>query len=237
MTGTPPVAVALHPVLAGVAGVVLGAALGVALVVHPRWGEPVRRVLGLHPAEPAGAADGLDKHHTRILQAVGAIEGGGDESSDEEDEEEDEEGEEEDGGEEKQDADSDEEEDGERLKMVLLVRSDLKMGRGKIAAQCGHAAVGLYRRGLCQPDWCQNILDWQHRGVAKITLKVDDEAAMDAVTAYAAERGLPTFTVRDAGHTQVAPGTRTVAAYGPAPESVVNSISGKTGKFPLALLS
>ena len=30
------------------------------------------------------------------------------------------------------------------LKMVFLVRQDLKMGAGKIAAQVAHAAIGLY---------------------------------------------------------------------------------------------
>ena len=31
------------------------------------------------------------------------------------------------------------------LKMVLIVRDDLKMGIGKIGAQCGHATLGAYQ--------------------------------------------------------------------------------------------
>jgi hypothetical protein len=47
--------------------------------------------------------------------------------------------------------DSEDEEDestlqNEPLKLVMIVRTDLKMGKGKIAAQCCHAAVGAYRR-------------------------------------------------------------------------------------------
>ena len=30
------------------------------------------------------------------------------------------------------------------VKMVLVVRNDLKMGKGKLGAQCGHATLGTY---------------------------------------------------------------------------------------------
>ena len=33
----------------------------------------------------------------------------------------------------------------DEIKMVLVVREDLKMGKGKIGAQCGHATLGSYR--------------------------------------------------------------------------------------------
>jgi PTH2 family peptidyl-tRNA hydrolase len=32
------------------------------------------------------------------------------------------------------------------VKMVLVVREDLKMGKGKIGAQCGHATLGAYKQ-------------------------------------------------------------------------------------------
>jgi len=37
-------------------------------------------------------------------------------------------------------------------KMVLVVRSDLKMGKGKIGAQCGHAVLGAYKKGVASAD-------------------------------------------------------------------------------------
>mmetsp|Transcript_33570 Transcript_33570/g.79679 ORF Transcript_33570/g.79679 Transcript_33570/m.79679 type:complete len:110 (+) Transcript_33570:79-408(+) len=42
-------------------------------------------------------------------------------------------------------------------KMVLVVRQDLKMGKGKIAAQCSHAAVGVVQE-LCSSRWGSKIL-------------------------------------------------------------------------------
>ena len=41
--------------------------------------------------------------------------------------------------------DGDEDDMGEPLKMVLVVRTDLDMGKGKIAAQCGHATLAAYK--------------------------------------------------------------------------------------------
>ena len=35
----------------------------------------------------------------------------------------------------------------EEVKMVLVVNTELKMGVGKIAAQCGHGAVACYKLG------------------------------------------------------------------------------------------
>nr|CAH0105900.1 unnamed protein product [Daphnia galeata] len=35
---------------------------------------------------------------------------------------------------------------GKTFKLVLVVRNDLKMGKGKIAAQCSHAAVAAYKQ-------------------------------------------------------------------------------------------
>ena len=36
---------------------------------------------------------------------------------------------------------SDEDEEGEEHKLIMVVRSDLGMRKGKIAAQCGHATL------------------------------------------------------------------------------------------------
>ena len=118
--------------------------------------------------------------------------------------------------------------------MVLVVRSDLGMGHGKIAAQCGHAVLGAYQAALGEkPEW---VSAWESRGCAKVALKCDGEAAMDEIAAAAEAAGLPTYVVTDAGHTQVAPGSRTVLGIGPAPVGEIDVLTGKSGQFPLRLL-
>ncbi|KAG0725317.1 putative peptidyl-tRNA hydrolase 2 [Chionoecetes opilio] len=43
-------------------------------------------------------------------------------------------------------------------KMVLVVQGNLKMGRGKLAAQCCHGTLAAYRRGRCRPLEREQVL-------------------------------------------------------------------------------
>lgn len=97
--------------------------------------------------------------------------------------------------------------------MLLIVRNDLKMGKGKIAAQCGHGSVGAYERAM---QHCPNLVRaWNNSGCAKIAVKVESEAELMAISRKAKELKFNTCLVRDAGHTQVEPNTKTVLAIGP----------------------
>ena len=44
------------------------------------------------------------------------------------------------------------------LKMVMVVRTDLKMGKGKIGAQCGHATLGAYS---VVKKWAKSSTYWK----------------------------------------------------------------------------
>ena len=130
--------------------------------------------------------------------------------------------------------DSDEEVPAGRLKQLMVVRTDLGMKKGKQCAQCCHASLGSWKvakRG--RPAW---VAAWDRRGCAKIAVKCPSEELMDAVAAACAEAGLPCYIVEDAGHTQVAPGSRTVLGIGPAPEEAIDAITGPAGLYPLKLL-
>jgi peptidyl-tRNA hydrolase, PTH2 family len=108
-------------------------------------------------------------------------------------------------------------------KMVLVVNMSLQMGKGKIAAQCGHAALGAYRIAV---EKCPTAVRWWLRmGQAKIAVKCDDDAQLEAIATVARAAGLVCCQIEDAGKTQIAAGSRTVLAIGPAPVSSFKGIS------------
>lgn len=135
--------------------------------------------------------------------------------------------------------DCDEVPDDDELKMVLLVRNDLGMSKGKIAAQCCHAAVGCWQISSSggKQQWRNWAQAWNFRGAAKITLRLDNEQQMDTIAAEASKRGLPTMTIEDAGRTEIPEGTRTVTGIGPAPKKIIDALTGPKGTFPLKLLA
>ena len=111
------------------------------------------------------------------------------------------------------------------FKLLLVVRRDLKMGIGKIAAQCGHATLGVYR--LQQTLHGSSLQPWMDSGQAKVVCRVDSLAELEALADKSKLMGLITYTVRDAGRTQVEEGSSTVLAIGPAESSVLDSVTGK----------
>ncbi|XP_014209461.1 peptidyl-tRNA hydrolase 2, mitochondrial [Copidosoma floridanum] len=112
---------------------------------------------------------------------------------------------------------------GDYCKLVLIVRNDLKMGKGKVAAQCAHAAVAAYKQATKHPSI---LKAWQNCGQTKIALKCDNETEMLSLYEAAKAIGLLSYVVRDAGQTQVAPGSLTVCSVGPGPCETIDEITG-----------
>ena len=109
-------------------------------------------------------------------------------------------------------------------KMVLCVNTSLGMGKGKIAAQCCHAAVGCYKKGtkVCPAG----VKAWELTGCAKIAVKCPSEdEMMNEILIKAINAGIPAYFVEDAGRTQIAAGSRTVLGLGPAPVHVFEGIT------------
>ena len=109
------------------------------------------------------------------------------------------------------------------VKQAVVVRTDLGMGRGKIAAQAGHACVlGAEHIRKTHPEW---FSQWFEAGQKKIVLKVPGIKELHEIKRHAVEIGLPCLEVADAGHTQVSPGTVTCVSVGPAPENLIDKIT------------
>jgi PTH2 family peptidyl-tRNA hydrolase len=108
------------------------------------------------------------------------------------------------------------------LKQVILVRTDLKLPKGKMAAQCAHASVEAYI--IADKSKAKH---WHNSGMKKIVLKVKDEKELYVYVQDAKDAGLITAIITDAGHTVVEPGTVTCAAIGPDEEINIDRITGK----------
>jgi len=119
---------------------------------------------------------------------------------------------------------------GERdLKMVMVLRGELRLTAGKLAVQAAHAAVMLVR--LAEKKDPGTLEGWLQQGQRKIALVVPTLVELESLERAARSRGISSVWVEDAGFTEVPPGTRTCLGLGPAPDSVLDPLTG-----PLELL-
>ncbi|MBI4017181.1 MAG: peptidyl-tRNA hydrolase [Candidatus Aenigmarchaeota archaeon] len=106
-------------------------------------------------------------------------------------------------------------------KLVILIRDDLKLTKGKMAAQAAHAAVD------CALTADKKLLDeWLDEGAKKVVLKTADLKELLKYKELAKKAGLNHALITDAGHTQVPAGTTTVLGIGPDEEKRIDSITG-----------
>jgi peptidyl-tRNA hydrolase, PTH2 family len=115
------------------------------------------------------------------------------------------------------------------FKQVIIVRRDVNMGTGKIAAQVAHAAVmGAEKVKASRKEWFNS---WFGAGQAKVVVKVKNVEELIKVRNRAEELYLPVVQVQDSGLTQIPPGTITCIGIGPAPSELVDKVT-----FELKLL-
>ncbi|KAF2748926.1 PTH2-domain-containing protein [Sporormia fimetaria CBS 119925] len=114
----------------------------------------------------------------------------------------------------------------EECKLVLVVRTDLGMTKGKIGAQCGHATLACYKHFLRHAPDSAILRRWERTGQAKVALQVKSEEELEMLQAQALSLGLCAHIVHDAGRTQIASGSATVLGIGPAPKGVIDQVTG-----------
>ena len=139
-----------------------------------------------------------------------------------------------------------------KSKQMIVMRRDLKMRKGKIAAQAGHACVeatlmALAREGRLDqvrvtPTESWVYLDdtgtpstplsrWFDAGVAKVCVYVDGEEALLDLAVKGREQGFAVALVRDAGYTEFhGEPTYTCLAFEPLSPEQIDPI---TGDLPL----
>lgn len=110
-------------------------------------------------------------------------------------------------------------------KQVIVFRSDLKLSKGKIAAQAGHAAVSAAQEAHNRHrSWWDA---WLFEGQRKVAVKVKDEKELLELKERANDLGLPNALIVDRGLTEIPPGTITSLGIGPAPAEKVDKLTGK----------
>jgi len=105
------------------------------------------------------------------------------------------------------------------MKQAILIRHDLKLPKGKLAAQASHASVEAVLRS--DKD---KVKMWRNGGQMKIVLKINDLKELRKYNQLAKDNGLTTAVITDAGKTVIAPGTTTALAIGPDEKDKVDQI-------------
>jgi PTH2 family peptidyl-tRNA hydrolase len=113
-------------------------------------------------------------------------------------------------------------------KQVIVFRADLKLSKGKLAAQAGHAAVSAAEEARKRHrGWWEA---WLFEGQRKIAVKVQNEKELLELEEAAKDLGLPNALIVDRGLTEIPPDTITCLGIGPAPEEQMDRL---TGQLPL----
>lgn len=113
----------------------------------------------------------------------------------------------------------------EEYKQVIVVRTDLKMSKGKLAAQVAHAAVSALLETLKEhKEW---VNEWIKQGQKKVILRVESEKELLDIYERAKIKQLPVALIIDAGRTELQPGTKTCVGIGPASSKRIDEVTGE----------
>ena len=109
-------------------------------------------------------------------------------------------------------------------KLVVVVRQDLKLSVGKLAVQVAHAAVECaLSTKKHKALWFSR---WDAEGAKKVVVKVPVLQDFFPLKEQAESLGIAAVIIADAGLTEIPPGTETVLGLGPAPNNIIDQVTG-----------
>ena len=109
------------------------------------------------------------------------------------------------------------------MKQVIVLRRDLQMSTGKPTVQACHASVAAVLGAK------KAVLEsWNVEGQTKIVLEVNSLAELQNLRTRCEQVGILHVLISDAGRTELAPGTITALAIGPADDLLIDKITGST---------
>lgn len=111
------------------------------------------------------------------------------------------------------------------MKQIIIVRKDLEMPAGKMAAQCCHGCLGVYKKINKEIK-----SKWEKQGEKKVVVYVESLDELISIREKCQKKGLKSYMVKDAGKTVLKPGTITVLAIGPDKDEKIDEI---TSSLPL----
>jgi PTH2 family peptidyl-tRNA hydrolase len=120
----------------------------------------------------------------------------------------------------------------DKIKQVIVVRSDLKMPKGKLAAQVAHASLATILKNKSMDEdnliipLTPDLYGWITETFFKVVLKVNSEQELLVVALKAKLKNLPVARIVDAGHTFFDEPTLTCIGIGPAKSSIIDEVTG-----------
>lgn len=116
-------------------------------------------------------------------------------------------------------------------KMVIVVRKDLNMRNGKLAAQVAHAVLNSFidDRNNTLPrsiSLTKQDIEWLRAGAAKIVVGCASEHELFEIMRAAQAAKLLTSLIKDQGRTEFKEPTFTCCAIGPALSIDLDKITG-----------
>jgi peptidyl-tRNA hydrolase, PTH2 family len=107
-----------------------------------------------------------------------------------------------------------------KMKQVIVMRADLGMSKGKLAAQACHASLGSFQKADERI-----IREWDLEGGKKVVVQVKNQEELFQVYELVKAANLPSFLVRDAGHTELPPSTITCLGIGPEKDEKIDKVT------------